>query len=219
METKTFLLLLVVTRMTIGAFALPVVRPTLPEVSYLDTEVVTNVPFTAWEANIRFFEVSMSFHASASNNVELAFGIDTNTDGILTDGEETSLVVGWDCGEWFIRNHSTGERLTSEPTGTNVIHNLDLLLEMRSSGQIKAVTLTDNSSTIFPSMSSEKPSWLYSAGWDTIRLIGRGENVREGENFHVKTTPAGFSIILRDIRSCQILSSRSGPWKIHRSVG
>ena len=37
------------------ALALPPVRPVLPPVEYLDTETVTNVPFTAWQEHLRHF--------------------------------------------------------------------------------------------------------------------------------------------------------------------
>ena len=61
-------------------FALPPMQPTLPPVAYLDTETVTNVPFTAWQQHLRHF---------------------------------TDLVVGWDCGAWFVEDGTTGARVTA----------------------------------------------------------------------------------------------------------
>ena len=46
-------------------FALPV-RPVLPSVEYLDTETVTNMPFTAWQEHLRYFTFKLAFNATPS---------------------------------------------------------------------------------------------------------------------------------------------------------
>ena len=35
-----------------------------------------------------------------------------------------------------------------------------------------------------------------SAGWNMVRLVGRGENIRSGEHFHVMATSHGISLRL-----------------------
>ena len=66
-----------------------------------------------------------------SNNMEIAFGTDTGTMGILLvgDGElspdECDLIVGWDCGSWFVEadeNVRAGERFSAQvtPQGTSM---------------------------------------------------------------------------------------------------
>ena len=111
------------------ASALPSARPSLPPIMYLDTETVTNVPFTAWQPQLRYFTFKLAFNATPSNNVEMAFGTanrttdslpvgngNTGTTGILPveDGvltlDEYDLTVGWDCGMLFVENGTTGER-------------------------------------------------------------------------------------------------------------
>ena len=37
------------------------------------------------------------------NNVEIAIGCDADEDGLLASNE-AALVVGYDCGEWFVRS-------------------------------------------------------------------------------------------------------------------
>ena len=120
---KQFLL---VCAITLSALGLPPVRPVLPPVEHLDTETVTNVPFTAYQPHLRHFIVKLAFNATPSNNVEMAFGTDgsTGTTGVLPveDGElspdECDLTVGWDCGAWFVEEGATGERVTAAPTAT-----------------------------------------------------------------------------------------------------
>ena len=100
-----------------AAWALPPVRPALPPVVYLDTETVTNVPFTAWQEHVGKFTFSLACRTTATNNVQFAFGRDADDDGILSL-EESDLVVGWDCGKWFVQGGYDAERIeTAVGTG------------------------------------------------------------------------------------------------------
>ena len=186
-----------------AAFALPPVRPVLPPVEYLDTETVTNMPFTGWQRNLRDFMVNLSFVATPSNNVEIAFGTDTGTTGILPvgDGElspdECDLVVGWDCGSWFVEDGETGERFTAAPTGGYGLHDLALRVRLRHNGAIESVRFLDNGTEVFAELAASKPAWFHAPAWNRIRIVGRGENVRAGERFLAQITPQQTLLIMR----------------------
>ena len=188
---------------TSAVFALPPVRPVLPPVEHLDTETVTNMPFTAWQRNLRDFTVNLSFVATPSNNVEIAFGTDTGTTGILPvgDGElapdECDLVVGWDCGFWFVEDGETGERFTAAPTGGFGAHDFTLRVRLRHNGAIESVRFLDNGTEVFTEIAALKPAWFHAPAWNRMRLVGRGENVRAGERFSAQVTPQGTSMRLR----------------------
>ena len=64
--------------------------PPLMAPGFADTEVSTNVIVTAWTQNTRNFSVALSLDATPSNNVQVAFGFDADSDECLT-GEETGL--------------------------------------------------------------------------------------------------------------------------------
>ncbi len=49
------------------------IRPVLPPVQHLDTEVVTNVAVSAQGS--REYSFGLTFSGTASNNVEIAFGV------------------------------------------------------------------------------------------------------------------------------------------------
>lgn len=177
-----------------GVCAAPAAKPVLPPVEYIDTETVTNMTFTAWERGLKEFRFDLEFAGSLSNNVEMAFGTDADGNGMLAD-DEVSVVAGWDCGELFIEDNSTGERVTS--TAAAGAHHFSCLFELQSNGRIVSASYFDNGSPAFSALAAAKPSWLYSLDWNMVRMAGRGENVRSGERFSAKITHQGFAIRLR----------------------
>ena len=199
---KQFLL---VCAITLSALGLPPVRPVLPPVEYLDTETVTNVPFAAYQPHLRHFIVKLAFNATPSNNVEMSFGTDgsTGTTGIfpVEDGElspdECDLTVGWDCGAWFVEGGATGERVTAAPAGGCGAHELVVRVRLGRGGAIDDVRFLDNGAEVFPELAALKPPWLHASGWNRLRLVGRGENVRAGERFFAQVTPDGTSVRMR----------------------
>ena len=76
--------------------------PALPESSFADTEVSTNIAFSAG-AGMQRIRLSVDMLASPSNNVEVAVGRDADNDGRLSL-DEAEITVGYDCGEWFVRS-------------------------------------------------------------------------------------------------------------------
>ena len=186
-----------------AAFALPPVRPVLSPVEHLDTETVTNMPFTAWQRNLRDFTVNLSFVATPSNNVEIAFGTDTGPTGVspVGDGElssdECDLTVGWDCGSWFVEDGEKGDRFTAAPTGGCGLHDFILRIRLRHNGAIESARFLDNGTEVFAELAASAPAWLHAPAWNRIRVVGRGENVRVGENFSARITPDGGTLIMR----------------------
>ena len=60
-----------------------VVVPQLPPSPYDDTEISTNLMFSAGGDDSRFFSLSISIDATPTNTLQIAFGRDENSDGIL----------------------------------------------------------------------------------------------------------------------------------------
>ena len=89
----------------------------LPQSAYADTEVSTNIAFVVDRAMMTRIEFTVALDATPTNNVEIAFGADADEDGVLAP-RETRLVVGWDCGAWFVRKGADGailDRLVAQP--------------------------------------------------------------------------------------------------------
>lgn len=77
--------------------------PTPPPSEYVDTESSVIGSLADWQNLGRKFKLTMSFNATPTNRVQIAFGRDINGDEDL-EPEETDLVVGCDCGVWFVRD-------------------------------------------------------------------------------------------------------------------
>ena len=86
-----------------ASFAITQALPTPPPSPHPDTESSVNVPLPDWPALGRRVSLTLTANATPSNNVQIAFGQDTNADGNLAP-EETALVLGVDCGTPFIRD-------------------------------------------------------------------------------------------------------------------
>ena len=165
------------------------IRPVLPPVQHLDTEVVTNVAISAAAQGSREYAFELSFSGTASNNVEIAFGADADGDGALSS-DEIGLSVGWDCGEWFVMNAVTDERVSAE--AADGVHSLVGMIRLRTNGRVREISFGDGPATLLPAIQSAARSWAFPAAWNMVRLVGRGENVRSGEQFHVTATSHGL---------------------------
>ena len=168
--------------------------PTHPPVEFLDTEVATNVAISDVSQEARRYAFSLSFVGSASNNVEIAFGTDTDGDGALSD-EEVEFSAGWDCGEWFTSNAITGERLVAE--GADGSHEFVGGVYLRADGHVRAAVFRNGVTPLFPALAAAAKSWSFPAAWNMVRLVGRGENIRSGERFYISATVPGFAIRLQ----------------------
>ena len=85
---------ILVTLLAFSAFAgARVVVPQLPPSPYDDTEISTNVTFSAGGDDARIFSLSISIDATPTNTLQIAFGRDENSDGILDWQEMEFLLV------------------------------------------------------------------------------------------------------------------------------
>jgi hypothetical protein len=69
-----------------------------------DTEYETNLVAEVWDDFDRIMCIRFDFTASPSNNVQAAFGVDENHDGVLSI-EESEFTMGWDCCSWFVSGY------------------------------------------------------------------------------------------------------------------
>ncbi len=180
----------VVANQTLAASAL-----TLPPVVHFDTETSTNIPFAIGSSGAGRFMLSLSCLATPSNNVEAAFGCDTNLDGILDLGE-MAFTIGWDCGAWFVRQGCDGIRVEEPYASTNDMKTLSLNLRFGASGQPRRLEAAADGQPIFSAIAADPPEWLNIRRCNRLRLTGRGL-ADHGESFEVGTTIDAIAIRYR----------------------
>jgi hypothetical protein len=167
------------------------------------TTVITNQPpsHTGWEssqdvplpprqAEQRIFKAEFTFTATASNNVQMAFGKDADKDGLLPS-EETSMTVGWDRGAWFIHSGDLLHRFTCVPPDaqTATSRTLKMAVRLSTNGAPLSLSFTDGALSPFTFDGLEgAPSWMSPKVWDTAALTARGWDARDEQ--------AKFSFVL-----------------------
>ena len=162
------------------AFARAINIPTQPVSPFADTEVVTNVVIHSNRTDVRDVEVLLQLAGTAYNDLEVGFGMDVNTNGVL-DAEETETVYGWRAGRCFVESVSGWERIET-PCATNSsgcvmyarIENVDDDARRRFSAAC-------NSEPAFPGLAAlPAPQWLYRREWNLMRVTRRGAGTPSG---------------------------------------
>ena len=135
--------------------------------SYVDTEAVTNVAFSAGVAGDNVFAFALELDATPSNNVEVAFGRDANGNGALDDSE-AAFAVGWDCGEWFFRDIAAD--VADSCAGSCGCKKLEWDIRLDPSLSPKTLRAqADGVALPFPMTAT-----MYAPSWDMARVTARG---------------------------------------------
>ena len=183
------------TLVPMAALGVAVEQLSAPE--FLDTEVSAHHRLECPLQGLRGLDFRLDFNGTPSNNVEVAFGRDEDSDGSLSP-HETDVVVGWECGRYFIERFRTGERIEEANVGTNgVARSLAWHYDVRKGGKVfRAFAATSEAGTAFASVSADVPAWLYDRSWNLMRLTARGVDVQD-EHFEVEVRSSGFLIHLK----------------------
>ena len=175
--------------------------PRLPSPVFADREVSGDATLpTGIQDDLRRFRLELTFDATPSNNVQIAFGRDaTPLDGLLA-AEETAFIIGWDSGEWFLRPAGLKERFVHAPADgqTPQRRTLRSAIRVDAQGAPTAVEFSDDTGAFsFEGLPLDPlPSWLAPENWNLLRVTVRGTDVAE-EDIRVRFLTDGATIILR----------------------
>jgi hypothetical protein len=185
-----------------AALAVTLEVPRLAEPAFADREVSGDAALpTNRTDNLRLFRLEMTFNATLSNNVQVAVGRDAVPfDGILA-AEETYFIIGWDCGEWFLRPLGLKERYTCMPQAASTACRRTLLVEIRNDvqGMPQSVLFLekDVGSFVFDGLAlSPLPEWSRTSLWSHLRVTSRGSDTAN-ESVSAKFVQDGAVINLR----------------------
>ena len=181
-----------------GAFALRAVEFTvnqMPMSPFADTEVSTNMVIN--KADINYVDLKFTFCGTPTNNLDMAFGTDANTNGVL-DAEEVETRFGWRGGRYFIENALTCESFDSDAIAGSQNLSVELHLDIRSSPQqVRRIAVAGvNASAFAGILSGRPPAWLWRREWNLMRVTRRGSEP-PSDWLYYKASNLGFAIRLR----------------------
>ena len=162
---------------------------------FADTEASTNVPPPACGGDPHVFGFTLEFNGTVSNAVDVAFGVDADGDDALAP-EETRLVMGWDCGEWFMRNETGGEEMIAPASVVAGPQSLRVSIRAGRGGRVSAVDIRADDVPLFAALSSVPPAWLHDCSWNLCRIASHGVDAHDA-SFFVSASPDGLRVIVR----------------------
>ena len=181
-----------------GAFALRAVEFTvtqMPVSPFADTEVSTNMVIN--KVDINYVDLKFIFCGTPTNNLEMAFGTDANTNGVL-DAEEVETRFGWRGGRYFIENALTCESFDSDAITVSQNLSVELHLDIKTSPQqVRRIAVAGvNASAFAGILSGRPPAWLWRREWNLMRVTRRGTEP-PSDWLYYKASNLGFAIRLR----------------------
>ena len=155
----------------------------LPEPLHPLAEVETNIACSVGSSSENKWTFTIELAPSVSNCVEVVFGVDKNSDEVLSL-EEGRFCIGWDCGEWFWRDRLLNEecRISEERD----LRRLEISLYFKSDQTVSSI-----SSNIF---GSDIPKTFFSIDFDLLRVVSQGT---EEINVESKFSSTGFKLYIR----------------------
>ena len=195
---RIYFFMLSLAAMSAAAVTLDV--PRLPGPSFADREASGDAALPEGRTNgtFRVFRLEMTFDATPSNSVQAAFGRDSlPADGCLA-AEETDWIVGWDCGEWFIRPRGLTLRYAFPAAVTNGAHTLTASIRVNALGAPLSADFADGTETFaYPGLTlAPVPDWLTPGLWTCLRVTVRGSDAAD-EDVKVRFFPDGARVIIR----------------------
>ena len=183
-----------------GLFARTINIPAQPVSPFADTEVSTNLVIHPSRTDVRDVKIHLQLSGTASNDLEIGFGRDANTNGVL-DVEEVEMVYGWRGGRCCIENVRGWERLETEAAnnfqrnapvaegdqvgrmseanepqgGRKSPRVIDIHLMHGLDFMLKSFAATCGGEVAFAELSTvPPPAWLFRNNWNMARVVRRG---------------------------------------------
>ena len=167
--------------------------PQTPVSTYEDTESSISAQLPALDENDREFSLSLSLIATASNHLEVGFGLDKNSDGDLSL-DESELLIGWSCGKWFFSDRcSDGTDVTDADGGEK-----SFVWRIRLDGEHnakRAIAFADSQEVLAIAMEKCCSSY-FNPHWNMVRVTSCGIDCLV-ESVKIVSTSDGLLIRVR----------------------
>ena len=170
--------------------------PPLATTDFLDTETATNVAIRC-DGQVDDVKIEFRLGEAVSNCVQIAFGVDGNTNGVL-DVEETDAVFGWRNGVVFAEDFDREGRRESLRVEEDVGSSRSLIFHfaLSSDGAVRHFDATSDGRPVLTNLSASVQSWAYCRVWNMLRVTRRGA-AEPSEWLTFRQTSRGVLIFLR----------------------
>ena len=159
------------------ALAEQIVVPPVPTPEFADTEVSTNIQFSASSEHAREIEMRFALDGYMSNCVQVAFGKDADGDGVL-GADEAETLYGWRNGRYFAESVAEGLRIEEADSGNVDSRVFAINLRLKKGEGLRYFTATnDMGVAIFTNLNATAQNWLYKPDWNMMRVTRRGPGV------------------------------------------
>ena len=163
--------------MPFSMFARTIVVPPQPVSPYADTEVSTNIQFSASSEHAREIKMRFALDGCASNCVQVAFGRDADGDGVL-GADEAETLYGWRNGRYFAESVADGLRVEEPDPGSAASRVLTMNLILKKGEGLSGFAATNGVGVaVFTNLSATAQGWLYKPDWNMMRVTRRGPGV------------------------------------------
>ena len=123
---------------------------------------------------VRNVQIHFQLEGTPTNNLEIAFGCDANTNGVL-DVSEIETVYGWRGGRYFIENVRAWERIETPASASALCGVIDIQLQHDKHFVPKSFAATCGGESAFAGLSTTPPpAWLFRREWNIVRVVRRG---------------------------------------------
>ena len=170
-----------------------ILLPQTPVSTYEDTESSVSVQLPFLKENDCEFSLSLSLMATASNHLEVAFGLDKNRDGDLSL-DESELLIGWSCGKWFFSDRRSDVTDVTDADGGEK----SFVWRLRLDGEHKAkraIAFADSQEVLAIAMEKCCSSY-FNPQWNMVRVTSCGVDSLS-ENVKIVSTADGLLIRVR----------------------
>ena len=170
-----------------------ILLPQTPVSTYEDTESSISAQLPALDENDREFSLSLSLIATASNHLEVAFGLDKNRDGELSL-DESELLIGWSCGKWFFSDRRSDVTDVTNAEGGEK----SFVWRLRLDGEHKAkraIAFADSQEVLAIAMEKCCSSY-FNPQWNMVRVTSCGIDCL-AEKVKIVSTADGLLIRVR----------------------
>ena len=170
-----------------------ILLPQTPVSTYEDTESSISAQLPALDENDREFSLSLSLIATASNHLEVAFGLDKNRDGELSL-DESELLIGWSCEKWFFSDRRSDVTDVTDAEGGKK----SFVWRLRLDGEHKAkraIAFADSQEVLAIAMEKCCSSY-FNPHWNMVRVTSCGIDCLV-EKVKIVSTADGLLIRMR----------------------